>query len=281
MLAITALLTVLGSACPTRESVALQLAKLPALADAPSWQIEAESDHIQVELSDGGIVSNRRLSFDSSDSCDDRALAVATLIATWSRDRDPPAPPEAAEPAQRPLPKPVAGTAATHAPSNFRFDVAASYVTSLALGSAWAPGGQVAVSVGRGRWLFRADLVGFGKRPLAPVEASYLRSWLAVGPLVRLRPGRFLIDAQAQLLVGLVYVDGAATSASTDADVGIGGGVRVAVRAGPVAPFVAVGIAGWLRSLSAWVSSMPNGRQLLEVPRLEGLFSVGLAVGSP
>ena len=288
MLAISALLTVLGSACPTREAVALHLAKLPALADAPSWQLTSGSDQIRVELSDGRIVSSRLLSFDRSDSCDDRAFAIATLIATWSQDPDPPAPHAAAAPAQPPIAQPANRIVATHTPRGLRFDVAASYVSSLALGSAWAPGGDVAFSVGRGRWLFRADLVGFAKRhlPDAIADAKYLRSWLGVGPLLRVRPGRFLIDAQAQLLIGLVYIDGSATPTRSEVDVALAGGVRVAVRAGPVAPFVGVGLAGWLRSFDDVQSVGPSvagatGYQLVSIPRLEGLFSVGLAVGSP
>jgi hypothetical protein len=267
---ISALVSLLGAGCPTREAVISHLAELPTLANAPTWQIGTEADHVRIDLSQGGIVTTRQLPLQAGESCDDRALAVATIIAAWSQ----------------PLEIRSVDPKWQRRGNALRFDVAASFVNSLALSSAWAPGADVSFSLGRERWLFHLDLVAFGRRAIDvdPVAANYLRAWMALGPVVRFRPWRLVIDLRAQLLFGLTQVEGSRTAQTLEADAGLGAGVRLALRAGPVAPFLGFSLAGWLRSFDAWVQhSVPAGSasQRLEIPKLEGLFSAGVAVGSP
>jgi hypothetical protein len=206
--------------------------------------------------------------------CAELANAAAVVIAAWATELRGAATPRVVLP--RPRPKRALG-----------YEVDAGFLGALA-GSSFAAGGQAGAMLGArgGRVYGRLTVAGTALRDIdvgaaAPAHGSYTRAWLGVGPLVRFRPGRFLLDLDAQLAVALLYVAGigfADSQSGYDADLALGAGGRAAVRAGPVAPFVGVHVQGWLRPLSVAVTGPAGGSA--ELPRFEVLFSAGLAFGT-
>lgn len=266
-----------NSVCPTAGEVAARLRDLIPAADtvaAPRERVLLRSDGgaLALELRDdlGRTLARRR--FEAA-ACDDVAQAAAVVIAAWATELR------------------SAGAAEVVLPRARRravgFELAAAFVAALA-GASFAPGGELAVTLGprRGRLLGRLLATATAPRDLrlgaaAPAHATFLRASLALGPVVRFRPRRWLVDLDAEASVALVYIGsvGFADSASAfDADLGLGGGARAAVRLGAVAPFVGVRLVGWLRPLAATAVGPTGGSASL--PRFEALFTAGIAFGN-
>jgi hypothetical protein len=88
-----------------------------------------------------------------------------------------------------------------------------------------------------------------------------------------------VLDVHAEGLIALLYFRGVGfttTDSGFDVDVGLGAGVRGAVRAGPMRFFLGLGVAGWLRRES--VQGMNGG--VATLPRIEALLSAGLSYGN-
>jgi hypothetical protein len=154
----------------------------------------------------------------------------------------------------------------------------ASFAPDFAAGgtvdASFAPGGR--------RWAARLALSGSGTRDLAFAggSAGWTRFGLALGPALLLRRGRWQLDLHAEAVAGLLYVAGHGydnARAAFSFDPGLGGGVRGAVRIGPLAPFVGVGVVGWLRPEEVALTSVAQGRT---VPAVELLVSAGLSFGN-
>lgn len=258
--------------CPTAEQIAAHLKDLlpEATSAPPRERVTLATDHgaLVLELHD----DNRRLAQRRLEAapCEDLAQAAAVVIAAWATELRPSGTPEVLLPAPR--------------PRRVGFEIAGGFVASLA-GSSFAPGGELAVALGRprGRVLGRVLLTGEDTRDLqigtaTTAHASFTRASLALGPLLRFRPSRFLLDLDAELSVAMVYLAGvgfADSAHSFDADVGLGGGGRAAVRLGPVAVYLGARLVGWLRPIEATSIGPAGGTSAL--PRLEVLLSAGLS----
>jgi len=256
--------------CPSAHAVVDRLG--PLLNDgAPTGdraRVLADPAGVRIELRGpaGDLVAARSL---SPGRCEDLAEAAAVAIAVWEGQLRSPSP----SPLRLPRPP---------APRRLGFEVAAAAAAALAGGDA-AFGGALALALGRrgGRFLGRLELVGLSTREevVGGGRASWTRAWAAVGPLVRFRPGRYLIDLHAEALVALLYARGVgftATRTAYDVDPGIGAGGRAALRLGTLRLFAGVAGAGWLRPQTLLVGGSGATR---DVPRLEALFVLGIAFG--
>lgn len=263
--------------CPTPDEVAARLHDLvpdaaPAAAARERVALADDGGALGLTLYDDGgrTIGRRRL---EAAACADLAQAAAVVIAAWETDL------RAAQAPEIVLPRPRRRRVA--------LDVAGGFVASLA-GASFAPGGELGLTLGpaRGRVLGRLGATGEATRDLSVGTAtaghlSFTRAALSLGPVVRLRPRRFVIDFEAHAAAALVYLAGvgfADRTTSFDGDVGLGGGVRAALHLGAVAPYLGARVEGWLRPLSARVTGPTGGTVAL--PRFEVLLSAGLAVGT-
>jgi hypothetical protein len=262
--------------CPSADQVARELREL--LGDAASaatgenLEVWRDGEALHVRLGDAhGSLAERTL---PGNDCVELARAVAVLVAAWRTDVG--------------ASSPRLELRRTRSPVDLGWDLGAGFSASLASSPfGFAPGGTLALTLGprRGRVLARLALTANDLRTLAvgtstQGQARYTRAGLAAGPSVRFRPGRFLFDLFAELSVGLVYVDAVGFSSTQSAfgfDVGLGGGARAAIHVGPVAPFLAARLVGWLTPQSVLVAG-PNGG-ISELPRLEVLLEAGIALG--
>jgi hypothetical protein len=272
-----------SSECPRPEAVAERLREIAGPTPAGrGWgagervELERDAEVFSIRLRDGAgvLLGERRL---PGRDCDALAQAAAVLIAAWRTDAVPAAP--RVELRRRPARRPVG------------WEVSAAFLgaTNLTGGVSFAPGGAIAAALGRagGRAFGRLELFGLGLRAIAVGSqpggyARFTRAGLTVGPLVRFRPGRFLIDLRGDLTPALIYVDSVGFTSGGDAydfDLGLGGGARAAVRAGPLTPYLSIGVIGWLLKHRVEVTGMGGG--VMEVPRLELLLQAGLAFGTP
>jgi len=266
-----------GADCPSGAAVAEALRGDAADSDAAvreRVELRRQAGALRLRLLDlaGATLAERSL---PGNDCAELARTSAVLLAAWRTEVAASAPRlELTRPAPR------------HA-REMSYEVAASFLGSLA-GSSFAAGAEVASALGRrnGRVLARLGVFGLDLRPLSvgtqPTgHARFTRAGLSAGPLVRFRPGRWLVDLHAEATAALLYVDavGFATNQSAfDFDLGLGGGARAAIHAGPAAPFLGVSVAGWLTGQSVRVSGRTGGTAA--VPRFEVLFEAGIAFGN-
>lgn len=263
--------------CPTPGEIAARLGELVPDAGAPAREqvvVAGEAGALTLELRDAGgrSIARRRL---EPAACDELAQAAAVVIAAWATDIKPDGAPEVVLPRARP-------------PSKVGFELAGGFVASLAGGTSFAPGGELALTLGgrRSRVLGRLAFDGFATRNLAvgnssPAHVSYTRASVGLGPVVRFRPSRFLFDLHAEASLALSYVAGigyARSQLGYDADVGLGGGARAAVRLGWAAPFLAASVVGWLRPTTVIVTGPGGGSPSL--PAFELWLSAGIGFGN-
>src|SRR5947209_4541133 len=78
---------------------------------------------------------------------------------------------------------------------------------------------EAALGPRRSHFLGRVALVGLGPRDLSlgPGHGTYTRAWAALGPLVRFRPSRFILDLHAEALLALLYVTSSGFTTSQSA----------------------------------------------------------------
>jgi hypothetical protein len=262
--------------CPSDVAVAEEMRALvgDAAAVAPGERLELwrEGGQLHVRLGDArGVLAERTLPVGD---CAELARAVAVLVGAWRTEVG------ASMPRlelHRPRSKVELG-----------YDVGAGFSASLASTPfGFAAGGTLVATLGprRGRLLLHLALTANDLRSLSVGTqtqgyARFTRAGLSAGPLVRFRPRRFLFDLFAELTAGLVYVDAVgfvSTQSAFAFDVGLGGGVRAAIRAGPVAPFLGARVVGWLTSQSVVIAGQNGGTTGL--PRLEVLLEAGIALG--
>jgi hypothetical protein len=265
------------SDCPSAEAVANELRAIAGDAEATGERVVIVTDARGVALRltgrDGTLLAERVL---PAGDCAELARAAAVLIAAWRTEVRPTAPRLVLPPPKQPVP--------------IGFELGAGFTAALAPGSTndlFAAGGTLAASVGprRGRLLARLAVTGLALRSLAVgtttgAHARFTRAGLSAGPLVRFRPGRFLLDLFAELTAALVYADALGfpvNASSVGFDVGLGGGARAAIRAGPVAPFLGVRVAGWLTPQSVQVNGAAGGKA--DLPRVDILLEAGISFG--
>ena len=161
-------------------------------------------------------------------------------------------------------------------------EVGGAFVASFA--PDFAPGAAVDAlfAPGGGRWAARLGVSGSGTRDLgfAGGTAAWTRFGLELGPALRLARGRWRLVLHAEAVAGLLYVAGHGydrTRTALSFDPGLGGGVRGAVRLGPVAPFIGVGVVGWLRPE---VVALNGAFETRSLPAVELLLNAGLSIGN-
>jgi hypothetical protein len=260
--------------CPSGAAVAAALQALVGNTLAPPGErVELVRDAAGVRLrllGAQGVLAERTL---PAGDCTELANAAAALIAAWRTDVG------AATPRLE--------LRALRRPHALDYEVGAGFSASLA-GAAFAAGGTLALALGprRGRVLARVALTGNDLRSLSIGTASeghgrFTRAGVALGPMLRFRPRRFLLDLFAELTPALLYVDGvgyASTLSAFGFDVGLGGGGRAALHVGPLAPFVGARVVGWLTPQSLQVSGPSGG--VTALPRFEVLLEAGIALGT-
>jgi hypothetical protein len=266
-----------ATVCPRPDEVAARLQELVVADGHPPARervhLDQDGEALVLRLGDDPAhpLAQRRL---EAAPCADLANAAAVVIAAWATELRAAATPNVVLPRARPR-------------AQIGWELAGGFVGALA-GPSFAAGGELSAMLGQrgGRLHGRLALGGTGLRDIdvgmaPPAHGRYTRAWLGLGPVVRFRPGRFLLDLDALASVALIYVSGIGYTTSrsaTDVDVGLGGGGRAAVRAGPVAPYLGLHVQGWLRPLSLAVSGPAGGTAAL--PRFEVWLSAGLAVGT-
>jgi hypothetical protein len=277
---VAGLVDVGGSAvCPAPARVAEALAPLLPASSAAARPHRAELTTdgalvlVKLHAPDGASLRDRALPAEGT--CDDLARAAAVVIAAWAGTdltflHSASGPPATVETSKKVRSVP-------------RFEIAGSFVGSLA-GADFAAGGGVEVMVAPPRVNAAGRMAIHGtdtrEQALATGGARWTRVALSLGPMWRLRPGRFLVDLHADLLLALLTIEGQRFDTIDRAfafDPGLGAGVRAGVKAGPTAPFVGLRIAGWLRRQEAIVSGATGG---VDIPRFEVLLVAGIGFGS-
>ncbi len=262
-----------SSGCPTPQQVADALAPLlpdgRTVARPDRARLAPADGALEVELVDaaGARLGLRRVMANAS--CADLAGAAAVIVATWEAELHPGLTAPLSLPASAP-PRPLA------------WEVAAG-LTGFYDGVAPAAGASVEASLGRPGLAARVAVSGELPReaPLGPGRVAWTRPALSLGARWRFARGRLRIDLYAEAIAALLVVGGRGFDTphqDYDFDPGLGGGARLALRFGRVAPWVGVGVRGWLRRQTA-VTPEPTGS--LDLPRIEGSLSLGVAVGAP
>lgn len=267
--------------CPGPVDVVRELGGLgPAQVEGPRRRarLDIVDGGLRVELRDdkGRTLAARRLEL--GPPCAELATAVAVVLAAWQ-----------SELASVVLPLTVGDSAAAaRARGRSRrrglgYDVGAAFVSSLA-GTDYAPGAEVeaTLTAGTERFAGRLALLGTGtrSRPLGPGRLQWTRFALAAGPSFAVEGRRLLLDLHVEALLGLLVVDGMGfltNERAFDFDPGVGAGARLALRAGPLWPFVGIFVAGWLRRQQIAVTGIT---ETAEVPRFELGLSIGVAFGN-
>jgi hypothetical protein len=276
-----------GTACPSATQVSERLQALlsPRAQGLPrkaELRLHTDQDAalLRVTLRDGvgRVISERELSADAP--CADLATAAAVILAAaWDVD------PDRGPPAAAPIDL-RASSAAPRAPAppppGWTWDLSAAAWVSFA-GTAAAPAGSVEgfVAPPRRRLGLRLAFLGIGTRdePVGPGFARWTRIAVSAGPRYSLAKGSFLISLYGEALLAAVLVQGVdfqQNYTSASADLGLGGGVRVGVRLGPVVPFIGGGIAGWLLPQTVLVQGLDPG---VTLPRFDLLLGAGVALG--
>jgi hypothetical protein len=277
---VAGLVDVGGSAiCPAPARVAEALAPLLPATSAAARPHRAELTTegaivlVKLHAPDGAPMRDRALPAEGT--CDDLARAAAVVIAAWAGTDlgFSVSAPRAAE----------IRTKTEKRKSVPRFEIAPGFVGSLA-GADFAAGAGVEVMIAPPRVNAAGRIALHGtdtrEQALATGGARWTRVALSLGPLWRLRPGRFLVDLHADLLLALLAIEGQrfdTTGQSFGFDPGLGAGVRAGVKAGPAAPFIGLRIAGWLRRQEATVTGATGG---VDIPRFEVLLTAGVGFGS-
>jgi hypothetical protein len=280
-LSLTGLVEADTGGCPDGNAVEEQLLPLipPPAQRAPRRAVVQRSGGVlRVELRDpaGRVLAARELP--ATASCGDLAAAAAVVLGSaWRAAPAPELPPLHLD-ADAVLRRPALP------PKRLPWEVAASAFVSFAgSGGAPAAGGALETTITpRGRRLgARVVFLGAGLReePVGPGRAAWTRLALGAGPRYGLDKGRFLLSLHAEGLVAVVLARGegfAESFQSADVDLGLGGGVRIGLRLGPVAPFIGGTILGWLRPQTIHVA---NIAATVDLPRFEVLLAAGVALG--
>jgi hypothetical protein len=263
--------------CPSEADVRARLAPLVERAhEGDRVRVSAVGGALEVELTHGATPPTVR-KLPATGTCAEQAALVAAVVATWQSELAP-------RPVIQVLDEPGTAGEERHVPERgVAWDLGAAFVASLA-GSDFAPGATVIAHVGPGRHAFaaRLALTAQAPRPLAlgSGNASWGRSSLELGAGAHIGTRRVRFDLSGSFALALFYVSGAGFMRELqafDVDLGLGADARLGVRAGPVLPFVSVGIRGWLRELRVRAEQGDDGPVSAVVPRFEVLISVGLS----
>jgi hypothetical protein len=265
-----------GTNCPSAAEVSGVLSRLdgPAGSSEPlTARLRDEAGELALELwRPGGLLVGRR-TFPRPTVCADGARTVALALAFWERELLGPATLTTPLPEGPPVGLPGLG---------WRFDVGATFAAAVSADGAGFGGALEAVAGPRAMgWGGRLAVSGLSPREvqLGDGQGRWQRVAVAPGVNYRLSPGPWFIDLHVDALLSAARLEGRSFMVNLSAWVfepGVSGGVRLGRRFGWLAPFVGVQALGW-PGRQLLQSHRPDDEKLL--PRVEGLFQVGLAAG--
>jgi hypothetical protein len=293
--------------CPSPAAVSVELSAIMTVPDVESGAdrvvVSSTGDEVSVGLfsAGGAVLGERRVSAEGS--CEEKARAVAVILAAWLTDVHPEfrtalpevAPPVVHEPAPAPPPElpapseprtlaqpapapaPAARPTERPTPRGFSYAAAAGIALSAAgatpafeLSARFAPAGA-----GLG-------MLGFALAAL-PVESelgsgsvSSFRWPFGLGPLLRLAPQGAFVDLAIGPSVGWLHLDGDGFRTNDVADDLVFGGflgVSVGGTKGFLRPHAAVGLLVWPGTSTA-VASVPDAE--LDLPLVEATALLGV-----
>lgn len=289
------IIRVAGNArCPTPADLSARVAELlpgSSAGGAPddvTLDEDARGLTLTLRRPGGEIVGQRFL--ERTSSCADLAAAAAVVVAIWESDVHP----EFAsriEPADGP---PAAATQVTapepQGPTTF--DLGAALLGSLAPASGEAGPGAglmlVASWTARSdtftRWGLRTSLSAGLERELALGVGfvSWRRLVLAAGPHLRMVSSSrtWILDLHADALAARTNVRGEGFQTNVPESFlegGLGAGVRLMLHRSAVAPWVGLGVTGWLQPQVPYANSNAVSTTSTTLPRLEASLALGVS----
>jgi hypothetical protein len=278
--------------------------------------LRAEGGKVQVLLvdADGRVQAVREL--DGGARCEVLARAAALVVLLWEHplnarpatvatavaapvaesviipapDAAPPTAPSAPAAPPSSLPSPAMTRDAPAAPASrvVGLEVLAAGFAALSGGSAQsgvAGGGEALLAIGPAGGRLAGELGFRGTSMRTMTLGVGLGQWTrlaaTLGARYRIAGRRFWLDLSGQALLGAVLAsgDGFATDHSASAfEPGLGAQVRFGVQVGALRPYLSAGVTGWPRGQSLRVAVTGERRDL---PEVEGLVGLGLALGRP
>jgi hypothetical protein len=267
-----------SQACPSGPQVEQLLASmLPSIShtvrpDLARVERRAGGLHIELSQAQGAVIAERM--FDRDGSCAELAELAAVAIASWESDVHP----EFGRPHVEPGPAPVL---AAQPPTPMAYDAALG--ASLSHAGSFAAGGVLALT-----WIARGK--GPGLRLLAAVEGERTvdlgvgrarwRRWMGSAELAW-RLARTPLDFHGGLALGWLTASGADFSAENRSSLSFSSAATLGVRLSwwatrTLALWLDLTGLYWTRSQTVYAE--PTGREQ-EIPRLQGVASLGLAAG--
>jgi hypothetical protein len=280
-------------ACPEPAEVSRLLARItPAGAGAAGESGERRvrlsggdhTLHIELQNPAGERIGERDL--DANERCADLAQAAAIVVAAWEAQLNPRVSNPIALPRSPPATTQITTAAATPASREppTRFDLGLALMGSLAGGQV-APGARIDGAIApAGRHLgLGVTLSGATARSEAVGALADAARWtrfaVGAGPDGRFDAGRTLLDAHAQLLAGLLHVEGAGLATNTSdwaAQLGFGAGARVGRPWGNATPWIGADVIYWAGHDRLAIAGLAAQGEL---PHLEIQVALGLSLG--
>jgi hypothetical protein len=271
-----------STTCPAPAQVS---AALDALGAAREGRVRS----VELRESATGVRATLRLHDDepivrevpASGACDDRARALAIVVAAAQATLDGGAP--AVVVLARPAPFSVTTPPLRVATKDLvLYDVSASFAATWAERD-FAPAGELALRVASMRRGLGARVAGFGGaehvEALAGGEVRWLRAGASLGPSYRIPLGRAAaLDVHTEVALAALRLAGAGFAANhtiTSFEPGVGTGLRAVVPWRFAAAVVELAVRGWPTAPLAVLSSGKS----LQLPVVETQLTVGLAFG--
>jgi hypothetical protein len=274
-----------ASPCPDAAAVERRLHTIlsPSGTEPDRATVSDEDGALHVELRDpsGALIGRRVLPL--AGSCEDRAEAVAVVIAAWESDLRRY---EETEPATAAaIPEATAVVASLPRSSSLTWDVSAAFLSTIA-GGAFAAGASADVTLGKRGFPLaaRIGVAGSDSRDLALAggHTAWTRVAFLLGPVldvVSKRGVRFDVHADAAL--GWMLAQGRGYNAdysSSSFDPALGGGARLAITKWKIEPWLDCTLLGWLRHQTLSVTEL-SGTASSEIPRFDVWLRAGFAYG--
>ncbi len=228
-------------------------------------EIAVEGETLAISLAAGQDVRFVRR-FVLPPSCPARIQLVRAVVASWAGTTATVA--VATDPPRLPSPRAV------------DCELDAAFVGSLAQTS-FAAGGELSFRLTKPRagWASRLSLLGQGPHHIAlgGGSAGFGHAALGAGAGYRLDWRRLQLEFIGQAWLALLYVNGrdfVANYSAIDFDFGLSAALRGTIKWGPVRPFIAVELLGWLRPEQIRASG--SAATQASLPQIEVLFVAGV-----
>lgn len=274
-----------SSRCPTAQEVserlgALLAPELQARAEGHRAVLSREGSTVRIELFDGSGASLASRTLAASARCSELASAAAVIISAWeaalpdapARPALPPTPQVEEPPPELPPEPPQQIRKEPPTPP----EIGLALTASLSSGGV-ALGGRVSVAlIGREGWGGAVGLAGFGERSLSEGIATleWQRYAVSLGPIYRIAAAGLRFDFHADLLPGMLEINGANLLSRRRLvfDPGFGAGVRLLTGVGF---WFGASAAGWI----FYRDVVLNADTAYFFPPVELLLAIGFTAG--